>query len=130
MMELIERQVPGAVVVEIHGKLIGSVENCETFHSVFRSLLNEGKNRIIVDLEHTPWANSQGIGMLIGAHTSVSNAGGQLVLTHVNDRIRDVLVVTKLDLVFKAFHSENTAVQYLTGRPQMQPGAQPPMATT
>jgi anti-sigma B factor antagonist len=129
MMELIERQVRGANIVEIHGKLIGSFENCETFHKVFRSLLDKGKNQIIVDLENTPWANSQGIGMLIGAHTSVSNAGGRLVLARVNDRIRDVLAVTKLNLVFKTFHSESTAVQYLTERPQSHPSDQPPMAT-
>jgi anti-sigma B factor antagonist len=114
-MYLVERQVPGAAVIEVHGNLIGSSENCETLHGVFRSLLDNGQNLIIVDLEHSPWANSQGIGMLIGAHTSVRNAGGNLVLAHVSERIRHMLAVTNLNRVFRAFPSENTAIRYLTG---------------
>jgi anti-anti-sigma factor len=105
--------VLGAVVVEVHGKLIGSYENCEAFHHKFKSLLNSGHNKIVVELSHTPWANSQGIGMLIGAHTSVTNAGGKLVLASVNDRINGVLAVTKLNLVFRTFDGEDGAVKYL-----------------
>lgn len=129
-MELIEKKAHGAVVVEIHGKLIGSHENCETFHDAFKSLLHHGHNNIVVDLHHTPWANSQGIGMLIGAHTSVTNAGGKLVLANVAERINDVLDVTKLSLVFKTFGSEDGAVKFLTGEdprhPDPHPEDQPP----
>ncbi len=129
MMNLIERQIPGAAVIEVHGKLIGSSENCETFRGVIRSLLNRGERQIIVDLEHAPWANSQGIGLLIGAHTNVRSAGGKLVLANVTDRIRDVLVVTKLNLAFRTFHSENSAMRFLTQYPPIDPAAPlPPMA--
>jgi anti-anti-sigma regulatory factor len=54
--------------------------------------------------------------MLIGAFTSVSNIGGNLVLANVPDRINDVLAVTKLNLVFKSFDDEEAAVRYLTGK--------------
>lgn len=122
MIKLVEREVSGAVVVEVHGKLIGGTDNCDTFHNVFKSLLNKGKNNIIIDLNNTPWANSQGIGMLIGAHTSVNNAGGKLVLAQVPDRIKDVLVVAKLGLIFKTFDSEDGALWHLTGANRRQPG--------
>ncbi len=115
-MELVERNVVGAAVVEVHGKLIGTPDNCDAMHKSLKSLLDKGKNKIIVDLSQTPWANSQGIGMLIGAFTSVSNVGGNLVLAHVPDRINDVLTVTKLNLVFKTFDNEEAAVRYLTGK--------------
>jgi anti-anti-sigma factor len=122
VIKLVEREVSGAVVVEVHGKLIGGTDNCDAFHNVFKSLLNKGKDKIIIDLSNTPWANSQGIGMLIGAHTSVSNAGGKLVLAHVPDRIKDVLVVAKLGLIFKSFDNEEGALWFLTGanRPQKE----------
>ena len=115
-MELVERKVLGATVVEVHGKLIGTPDNCDAMHKVLKSLLDKGNNRIVVDLSQTPWANSQGIGMLIGAFTSVSNVGGNLVLAHVPDRINDVLTVTKLNLVFKTFDNEEAAVKFLTGK--------------
>lgn len=115
-MELFERKAVGADVVEVRGKLIGTPDNCAEMHKMFKSLLDKGKNKIVVDLSQTPWANSQGIGMLIGAFTSVSNVGGNLVLANVPDRINDVLTVTKLNLVFKTFETEDLAVKYLTGK--------------
>lgn len=121
-MDLIVKEMPGVDVVEIHGKLIGGTDNCDAFHSVFKSLLNKGKNKIIIDLSNTPWANSQGIGMLIGAHTSVSTAGGKLALVHVADRIKDVFVVAKLGLIFKTFESLDGAVGFLTGKNRTPPG--------
>lgn len=112
-MELVKKKVRGAVVAEIHGKLIGGAENSEEFHTFFKSLLDDGGNKIVINLRDTPWANSQGIGMLIGAYTSVKNAGGQLVLAQAVDRIKDILLVTKLFLLFKTFDSENDAIDYL-----------------
>jgi len=114
-MELVEKKAVGASVVQVHGKLIGTPDNCADMHRLFKSLVDSGRNKIVVDLGETPWANSQGIGMLIGAFTSVSNVGGNLVLANVPDRINDVLAVTKLNLVFKTFDNEDLALKYLTG---------------
>jgi anti-anti-sigma factor len=128
-MKLTERHLQGTAIVEVHGKLVGTPENCDAIHTVIRSLLDDGKNRIIVDLKNAPWANSQGIGMLIGAHTSVSNAGGRLVLANVTDRIGDVLAVTRLDRVFKTFPSENSAARFLTDHQSTDAAAQSQMPT-
>lgn len=112
-MKLIKRDVRGVVVVEVHGKLIGGPENSEMFHDLFRSLVEDGKNKVAVNLRHTRWANSQGIGMLIGAYTSLRKVDGDLVLAHVIDRIKDILTVTRLLLIFKTFETEDEAVEYL-----------------
>ncbi len=101
------------MIVEVEGKLIGGPDNSDKFHSFFKSLLSEGKNKIIVNLRKTPWADSRGIGMLIGAHTSLKKAGGELVLAHVIDRIGDILVITNLNLLFKTFDNIDEAVKYL-----------------
>jgi anti-anti-sigma regulatory factor len=53
--------------------------------------------------------------MLIGAHTSIQNAEGSLVLTNIGDRIDSILTLTRLLLIFKTFDSEQEGIQYLTG---------------
>jgi len=106
-------EVPGAVIIKIRGKLVGGPQNCVEFRSLIKRLLNEGKKNIIINLHDTPWANSQGVGMLIGAHTSVTNAGGELVLSHVVDRIHDILTVTRLLIIFKTFGTDDEAMDYL-----------------
>ena len=112
-MKLKKREAYGAVIVDIEGKLIGGPDNVDEFHSFFKSLLDQGMNRIVVNLRKTPWANSQGVGMLIGAHTSATNAGGELVLSNILDRIDDILTTTRLLLIFKTFDTEEEAIKYL-----------------
>lgn len=112
-MKLVIRDVPGAVVIKIQGKLIGGQENSEIFRELVTSLLQEGRNNIVVNLKDTPWANSQGVGLLIGAQKMVTAAGGELVLAHVIDKIYDILSVTRLLLIFRTFDTDYEAVEYL-----------------
>jgi anti-sigma B factor antagonist len=114
-MKLTQKEMRGVTVIEVHGKLIGGPENSDLFHDCIQSLLEDGKTKIVVDLHRTLWANSQGIGLLIGAHTAVKNAGGNLVLSRVIDRIHDILTVTRLLLIFKTFTSLEEAVGYMLG---------------
>jgi anti-sigma B factor antagonist len=112
-VKITKRDAPGAVIVDISGKFFGGPENSDKFHTLFKSLLKEGHKKVVVNLAKTPYANSQAIGMLISAHTSLANAGGELVLANVANRIQDILTVTRLMLIFKEFGSEADALEYL-----------------
>jgi len=112
-MKLTQKLVKGAAVVEVHGKLIGGPDNCDLFHDCIKELIADGRTKIIVDLHRTSWANSQGIGLLIGAYTSVKNAGGDLVLSRVINRINDFLTVTRLLIIFKTYETVDEALDYL-----------------
>jgi anti-anti-sigma factor len=116
-MELTHQKTLGIMIVHARGKLIGGAEDAKTFHSLFQSLIHDGERMFVVDLVETPWASSQGIGMLISAYASVKRAGGQLVLANAVDRIKDVLTVTRLYLIFRVFHTVDEAIAHLTGRP-------------
>jgi anti-sigma B factor antagonist len=113
-LKINQREVYGAVVLDLQGKLTGGPE-AETFRSIFKNLINEDKKKIIVNLEKVSWINSTGLGILISGYTTVRRAGGDLVLTHVSDRIESILYVTKLNLLFKAFDNEEEAVKSLEG---------------
>ena len=111
-MKLQTKIVGDVAVVHNKGKLIGGPENFENFHGTFRRILDEGYNKVVVDLGNTPWANSQGIGMLMGARTSIMNAGGELVLARAENRIRDILSITRLLLIFEDFPTVDDAVAH------------------
>lgn len=111
-MKFVQKEVGDVTVIEVHGKMIGGPENSEKFYGLFKRLIEEEKTKVIVNLRKTPWANSQGVGMLIGAHTSMQNAGGELVLAHVVDKINDVLSVTRLLLIFKTFETLDEAIAH------------------
>jgi anti-anti-sigma factor len=111
-VKLRTREVYGAVIVDIEGHLVGG-PNSETFRLFISDLLKQGKTRIIVNLRRCPWANSQGIGMLIGAYRSARNAGGDLVLSNVTDKIHSVLTVARLLVIFNTFETVEKAIDHL-----------------
>jgi anti-anti-sigma factor len=103
----------GIEVVAISGKIVGSAPASEAFHELFRQQLESGKRKFVIDLTLTPWTNSLGIGMLMGAHTSVRKSGGEIVLAHASERIHDLLRVTHLHKVFEVFDTVPQALERL-----------------
>lgn len=75
--------------------------------------LEQGKKKIILDLAKTTYIDSAGVGELTRSFTSVSNAGGCLVLLNLTKKSRDLLTLTKLITVFDVFDDEQKAVEFL-----------------
>ncbi len=111
-MKINQKDIDGAAVLELHGKLTGGPE-AETFRNIFKELLQADKKHIIINLKKVDWINSTGLGILISGYTSVRKGGGDLVLCNVGDRIDSILYVTKLNLLFQTFDSEGEAAEYL-----------------
>jgi len=108
-LKITQREVDNAVILDLNGKLTGGPD-ADTFREVFKSLIDQDKKNIIVNLEKVSWINSTGLGILISGYTSVRRGGGDLVIMHASDRIESILYVTKLNLLFKAYESEDEAV--------------------
>jgi len=115
-LKITQREVDGAVVLDLNGKLTGGPD-AETFREVFKSLVDQDKKNIIVNLEKVSWINSTGLGILISGYTSVRRGGGDLVVMHASDRIESILYVTKLNLLFKAYESEEAAIKSFSEAP-------------
>jgi len=108
-LKITQREVGNAVVLDLNGKLTGGPD-AETFREVFKSLIDRDKKNIVVNLEKVSWINSTGLGILISGYTSVRRGGGDLVIMHASDRIESILYVTKLNLLFKSYESEESAL--------------------
>ena len=113
-MKITQRDVDNAVILDLNGKLTGGPD-ADTFREVFKSLIDQGKKNIIVNLEKVSWINSTGLGILISGYTSVRRGGGDLVIMHASDRIESILYVTKLNLLFKSYENEEAALASFAG---------------
>ena len=99
-----------AVVVTLKGNVMGGPDG-QKLHDTLHELKEQGKRNIIADLGKVKFMNSSGLGMMISALTTMRNAGGDLRLANVADRIQSLLVITKLITVFRHFDSVDKAVQ-------------------
>ncbi len=112
-MKITQREVGDVVVLDLNGKLQGGPD-AETFRDLFKSLIDAGKKKVVVNLEKVNWINSTGLGILISGYTSLRKADGDLVIMRASDRIESILYVTKLNLLFKSFDNEEDAVRALS----------------
>ncbi|MEW5974882.1 MAG: STAS domain-containing protein [Acidobacteriota bacterium] len=72
-----------------------------------KELLQSGKTNILLNLEGVSYIDSTGVGALVGIYTTIRNQGGQLKLSNLTQRIRDILLVTKLLTVFDIYENES-----------------------
>ena len=96
-------------VIKLSGKIMGGPEAGQ-INDEIHSLIDLGKQKIIIDLDEVEWMNSSGLGILIGAITTLKNNGGTLGLTNVSDRILNLLKITKLMDVFNIHPDIETAL--------------------
>ena len=87
-----------AVVVHLKDKMMGGPDASE-FNDLIHKFIDEDKKNIILDMGGLRFVNSSGIGIIIRGYTTVSNAGGKMVLANLTDKTRGLLSITKLNQV-------------------------------
>ena len=97
------------VVLDISGKLMGG-SDADIFRDKIHSLIEAGQKKVIVNLADVRWVNSTGVGILITGYTTLRKNKGDLKLMHVSNKIRSLLYVTKLNLIFECFDDEDEAI--------------------
>jgi anti-sigma B factor antagonist len=109
-MKIEERAVSGVTILDLHGKmLIG--EGDELLREKINQLVENGTERIVLNLAEVPYVDSAGLGEIVRCYTTVSRKNGKLKLLHLTKRIHDLLSITKLLTVFETYDSEEDAVK-------------------
>jgi len=97
------------MVLTLSGKILGG-EDHELIKSEIRAVLDQGHPDIVLDFTDVPWLSSNGVGVLVSAHTTVQRYHGRLKLCNLKERDVSVLDVTRLLPVFDIHESVQEAV--------------------
>jgi anti-sigma B factor antagonist len=108
-VQIHEHVVGDITIVDITGNLVAQSGDVALKDKV-RSLIQQGRKRIVIDLGNVPYMDSSGLGELVHVYATTKNAGGTLKLLRVTKRLKDLLTITKLLTVFDAYDDEASAV--------------------
>ncbi len=97
------------LVLELKGKIMGGPD-ASLFREELTKNLGEGIKKVVIDLGKVDWMNSSGLGILIGGLTSVRNASGEMKLARVTEKIKSLLMITKLVQVFDSHETVEGAI--------------------
>ena len=108
-LDVKQRQAGDVTILDCSGS-IRMGDGAVSLRNVIRGLNEQGSKKILLNLHEVKNVDSSGIGELIANYTTLSRDGGQLKLLKLTDKIRDLLVITKLLTVFDAFDDEAEAL--------------------
>jgi len=108
--EVHTREVDSVVVIEAVGRL-----TLTDGHSKLRDLIHVltgyGARRFILNLARVEFIDSYGIGELARSYSVVRQTGGAMKLASVNQKVLDVLAVSRLNTIFEMYAAEAAALQ-------------------
>jgi len=107
----IEERASGAVVIlDIEGRMTIESRTDLLLPDRVRRLLQEGRKQFLLNLEGVRYVDTSGLCDLVEAYVTTTRQGGSLKLLHLTERVRYLLVITKLLTVLEAYESEADAV--------------------
>jgi anti-sigma B factor antagonist len=104
-----ERQIGDVTILDLKGSVrVGGAT--VALHKSFRSLVQEEKLLILLNLAGVTHIDSSGLGELISSHVTVFDKGGEIKLVHLTETLRELMTVTKLLTIFDVYENEAEAL--------------------
>ena len=101
-----------AMVITLSGHI--STHESQVVSENLERLVSDQGSKVIVDMEKVDLITSDGLGALIRARKSASEAGGTMVLSGIQGNILDVFRMTRLDKIFSLYETIDDAVAALS----------------
>lgn len=109
-LTITKRQLDDVVVVDLDGP-IALGESNRQLHEAIRSLVQDEKKHVVLNLAKVSRIDSSGLGELIAGYATLEKSGGTLRLANMSDRVIELMTMTKLLTVFDIFDNEADAVE-------------------
>ena len=99
------------MVISVEGQLI--VGNRQELKQKVLEELEKGEHKFVVDFSSTGYIDSSGLGVLVSLSKKIREQGGELRLASLNEDLRTLFELTKLDTLFKIADSREQALEGL-----------------
>lgn len=96
-------------VVDVDGQLI--VGNRQELKQRVLSELDDGARKFVIDFANTGYIDSSGLGVLVSLSKKIREQGGELRLSSLNDDLRTLFELTKLDTLFAIADTREKALE-------------------
>jgi anti-sigma B factor antagonist len=95
-------------IVLVDGQL--TVGNRQDLKAAVQACLDAGARKFLLDCAPTGYIDSSGLGALVTIARRVREAGGQIRLAGLNEDLRSLFELTKLDTLFALFPDTDAAL--------------------
>jgi anti-sigma B factor antagonist len=96
-------------VVSVEGQLI--VGNRQELKQKVLDEIERGERKFLVDFSQTGYIDSSGLGVLVSLSKKIREHGGELRLTNLNEDLKTLFELTKLDTLFQIAETRESALE-------------------
>jgi len=96
-------------LVEVEGQLI--VGNRQELKQQVLEQLDNGDRKFVIDFAKTGYIDSSGLGVLVSLSKKIREQGGELRLSSLNEDLRTLFELTKLDTLFRIADTKEQALE-------------------
>lgn len=108
-MKMTNSEVDGVSVVTLDGRIVLGEES-NSLREKLKSMLAEGKKKIVLNMVNIKYIDSSGLGTLVAAHVSAKTQGASVRLCNLGKKFHEVMQITKLLTIFDVYDTEAAAV--------------------
>lgn len=109
-MKIEKRRNGDVTIFDLKGKILFGDGIDELRQSVNASI-KENEKHLILNFAEVPYLDSTGLGEVVRSYTTLKKEGGTVKITNLTNKVKDLMMVTKLITVFETFEDENEAVK-------------------
>jgi anti-sigma B factor antagonist len=102
------RKQGGVQVIDVDGQLI--VGNRQDLKQRVLDALEAGDRKFLIDFTRTGYIDSSGLGVLVSLSKKIRDEGGDLRLAGLNEDLKTLFELTKLDTLFAITDSADQAL--------------------
>lgn len=96
-------------LVDVEGQLI--VGNRQELKQMVLEHLENGERKFVIDFSKTGYIDSSGLGVLVSLSKKIREQGGELRLSSLNEDLRTLFELTKLDTLFRITGTRDEALE-------------------
>jgi anti-sigma B factor antagonist len=108
-LEFEHRDQEGIEILDLKGRLTFGEEDLALRNEISKAMAG-GRIRLVLNLAKVTDIDTTGLGTLLFAMAKLRKAGGGLALARLHPAHMDLLVIAKMETVFKVFDHEQDAI--------------------
>lgn len=100
-------EAKGVTIIGVDGQLI--VGNRHDLKTKVLEAMERGESKFVIDFSETGYIDSSGLGVLVSLSKKIREASGDLRLAGLNEDLRTLFELTKLDTLFRIAETKEKA---------------------
>ncbi len=108
--QITTRELDRILVVDLAGRLTLSDSRTQ-LRDLIHVFSGNGHKKFLLNLAGVDFMDSDGMGELVRCYSTIRQRGGEMKLVHVNERVRNLLQITRLNTLFEIYSEEPVALQ-------------------